>query len=87
MSSPKSAEQADAQIAEAQDNPSSSSPSGYRSVSVSPPESPRSKKDRLELEHDPDFVPTAADDEVHRTNCFYVVPSHPKFFRCWTNPN
>ena len=73
MSSLKCAEQADAQIAEEQDNPSSSS--GYRSVSVSPPESPRSKKDRLELEHDPDFVPTAADDEVHRTNCFYVVPS------------
>ena len=39
----------------------------YRSPSVSPRESPRAKKDRLELEHDPTYEPQADpyDDEVY----------------------
>jgi hypothetical protein len=77
MSSPRSGERADAHIAaEAQDGGSSpsahraesqddgSSSSGdYRSPTVTPPESPRSKAARKEMEDDPNYTPL--NDQVY----------------------
>jgi hypothetical protein len=62
MSTPSNAE---AQIETPRSDTSGSDT--YRSPSVSPRESPRAKKARLELEHDPTYEPQADpdDDEVY----------------------
>jgi hypothetical protein len=67
MNSPRNAEQADAQTKETSTSDSSGS---YRSPSVSPRESPRAKKARLDLEQDPNYEPgdDLAHDEVY-TSC------------------
>jgi len=56
MSSPRSVERADAQKETTAGSDTSGSDS-YRSPSVSPRESPRAKKARLELEQDPTYEP------------------------------
>jgi len=77
MSTPSNAEQADAQIGTRGSDSSGSEP--YRSPSVSPRESPRAKKARLELERDPNYEPEDKpnDDEVYMlVDCLYERIMH-----------
>jgi hypothetical protein len=84
MTSPRSGERADADVAGAQDGGSSpsahraesqddgsSSSGSYRSPTVTPPESPRAKSARKEMEDDPNYTPV--NDEVCCKQCFYSI--------------